>query len=114
MSERITVTGQIPEEGGSPGFVSTTPIVTEIRVVNMLADIGKLVLHLGHSSIALTPQQWDVVLNCLVDAVGPTRSLNLPPMTIAEKLDAAAAVDDNGEAFGAALNGFIGALGRAK
>lgn len=115
MSERITVTGQIPEESGSPGWVSTTPIVTEIRVVNMLDNIGKLVLHLGNSSsIALTPQQWDVVLNCLVDAVGPTRSLNLPPQTIAEKLDAAAAVDDNGEAFGAALNGFIGALGRAK
>jgi hypothetical protein len=78
MSERITVTGQIPEESGSPGWVSTTPIVTEIRVVNMLDNIGKLVLHLGNSSsIALTPQQWDVVINCLVDAVGPTRSLKI-------------------------------------
>lgn len=113
MSKRITVTGQIPE-GQDPGWVGVTNRVTEIRVTNMLADIGKLVLHLGDASVALTPQQWDVVLNCLVDAVGPTRSLKLPPTTIAEKLDAAAAVDDNGEAFGQTLNAFIGSLGRAK
>ncbi len=112
MPEYLQVTGQIPE--GERGFAGNTSSVTEIRVVNMLDDIGKLVLHLGDATVALTPQMWDVVLNCLVDAVGPTRSLNLPPMTIAEKLDAAAAVDDNGEAFGAALNGFIGALGGAK
>jgi hypothetical protein len=42
------------------------------------------------------------------------KSTPTPRLTLAEKLDAAAAVDDNGEAFGAALNGFIGALGRAK
>ena len=112
MSEHITVTGQIPE--GERGFAGNTSPVTEIKVINMIDDIGKLVLHLGDTTVALTPQMWDVVLNCLVDAVGPTRSLNLPPQTIAEKLDEAAAADDNGEAFGAALNGFIDALGRAK
>ena len=102
-----TVTGQIPE--GEKGWVGTTNTVTEIRVVNMIDSIGKLVLHLGDVQIALTPQMWDVVLNCLVDAVGPTRRL-----TIAEKLDQAAAADDNGEAFGKTLNDFIGALGRAQ
>ena len=108
MSEYITVTGQIPE--GERGFAGNTSPVTEIKVINMIDDIGKLVLHLGDTTVALTPQMWDVVLNCLVDAVGPTRSLNLPPMTIAEKLDEAAKADDNGEAFGKTLNNFIGSL----
>lgn len=109
MSKRVTVTGQIPE-GQDPGWVGVTNRVTEIRVTNMLADIGKLVLHLGDASVALTPQQWDVVLNCLVDAVGPTRSLKLPPQTIAEKLDAAAKVDDKGEAFGNEINALFTSL----
>ena len=105
MPNHITVTGQIPDD--HTAFCGVNTPVTEIRVVNMLDTIGKLVLYLGDTSIALTPQMWDVVLNCLVDAVGPTRRL-----TIAEKLDAAA--DDNGQEFGRVLSDFIGSLGAAK
>jgi hypothetical protein len=36
------------------------------------------------------------------------------PKTVAEKLDAAAAVDDNGEAFGGVILGFFAALDKAR
>ena len=113
MSEHIQVTGRLPEGARqSRAWVEVSQQVEgEFRVINMVADIGKIVLRLDNVVVALEPNQWEAVLACVMNAIGPTRGLN---MTIAEKLDAAAKVDDNGEAFGNTLNDFIGALGRAK
>jgi hypothetical protein len=109
MPEHITVTGRLPE-GKSRAWVEVNQQVQgDFRVINMLNDIGKIVLRIDNIVLALEPNQWDAVLQCVMNAIAPTRSL-----TIAEKLDEAAAVDDNGEAFGKTLNDFIGALGRAK
>ena len=111
MSEHIQVTGRLPEGARqSRAWVEVSQQVEgEFRVINMVADIGKIVLRLDNVVVALEPNQWEAVLACVMNAIGPT-----PRLTIAEKLDAAAKVDDNGEAFGNTLNDFIGALGRAK
>jgi hypothetical protein len=92
--------------------------ITEIEAVNR-DDLGRIIIQFSTStgnyvSLAFSPKMNDKLLQLSLACVGPTPSLKMPPKTTAEKLDAAAAVDDNGEAFGAALNGFIGALGRAK
>ena len=111
MSEHIQVTGRLPESTrhSRPWVEVSQQVEGEFKVINMVADIGKIVLRLDGVTVALEPNQWEAVLACVMNAIGPTRGL-----TIAEKLDAAAKVDDNGEAFGNTLNDFIGALGRAK
>ena len=128
MSEHIQVTGRLPEGARqSRAWVEVSQQVEgEFKVINMVDDIGKIVLRLDNVVVALEPNQWEAVLACVMSAIGPTRGLKKVPVvtksgandtaevTIAEKLDAAAKVDDNGEAFGTALNDFIGALGRAK
>ena len=108
MPEYTQVTAQVPDNAGWMGVVTRQP-VTELKVINMVADSGFIVAHIGAYQVALTPETWDALFNAVF------KSTPTPRLTLAEKLDAAAAVDDNGEAFGAALNGgFIGALGRAK
>ena len=107
MPEYVQVTAEVPENAGWVGAV-TRQTVTELKVINMVADSGFIVAYIGDYQVALTPETWDALFNAVFKSI-PTRN-----MTIAEKLDAAAKVDDNGEAWGAALNGFIGALGRAK
>ncbi len=108
MPEYVQVTAEVPENAGWCGVVTRQP-VTELKVINMTADSGFIVAYIGAYQVALTPKTWDVLINAVLESTGPTRNL-----TIAEKLDAAAAVDDNGEAFGKTLNDFITALGGAK
>lgn len=125
MSEHIKVTGRLPEGARqSRAWVEVSQQVEgEFDVINMVDDIGKIVLSLNNIKLALEPNQWEAVLACVMNAIGPTRGLKKVPVvtesgandvaevTIAEKLDAAAKVDDNGEAFGKTLNDFIGSLG---
>jgi hypothetical protein len=105
MPEHITVTGRLPEGKGRAWAEVNQQVHGDFRVINMVDDIGKIVLRLDGVVLALEPNQWGAVLQCVMNAIGPT-----PRLTIAEKLDEAAKVDDNGEAFGKTLNNFIGSL----
>jgi hypothetical protein len=103
MPEYTQVTAHVPDNAGWMGVVTRQP-VTELKVINMVADSGFIVAHIGSYQVGLTPQTWDALFNAVF------KSTPTPRLTLAEKLDAAAAVDDNGEAFAKTLNGFIGSL----
>lgn len=113
MPEYVKVTAEVPDNAGWCGIVARQQ-VTELKVINMVADNGRIAAYLGDYQVALTPEMWGVLLTAVLKSVGPTRSLHIPATTIAEKLDAAAKVKDNGEAFGKTLNDFIGSLGGAR
>ena len=107
MPEYTQVTAEVPDNAGWMGVVTRQP-VTELKVINMVADSGFIVAHIGSYQVGLTPQTWDALFNAVF------KSTPTPRLTLAEKLDAAAAVDDNGEEFGKMLNDFITLLGGAK
>ena len=116
MSEHTKATAQAPADAGY--ITMHFGDITEVEAVNR-DDLGRIIVRFSTSkgncvSFAFIPEMVDTLLQLVLACVGPTLAVKVAPMTIAEKLDAAAAVDDNGEAFGAAINGFIGALGRAK
>lgn len=107
--EYTRVTSQAPPNAGwiSLHFGD----ITNVEVTNRTSDLGRIIARFdtdnGNSvSLGFSPEMFDVLLQAVVAAVGAT-----PRLSIADKLDAAAAVDDNGEAFGKTLNDFITALG---
>lgn len=76
MPEYVQVTAQVPANAGLVGVVARQPI-TELKVVNMVADTGRIVAHVGDYQIALTPQMWDVLLDAVLESCGPTRTLKI-------------------------------------
>ena len=76
MPEYVQVTAQVPDNAGWVGAV-TRQTVTELKVINMVADTGRIAAYLGEYQIALTPQMWDVLLDAVLESCGPTRNLKI-------------------------------------
>jgi hypothetical protein len=76
MPDNIQVTAKVPDNAGWMGAV-TRETVTELKVINMVPENGRIVAYIGQYQVALTPQMWDVLLDAVLESCGPTRTLNI-------------------------------------
>jgi hypothetical protein len=76
MPDYLQVTTEVPDNAGWVGVIARQP-VTELKVLNMVADNGRIVAYVGDYQIALTPQMWDVLLDAVLESCGPTRTLKI-------------------------------------
>jgi hypothetical protein len=76
MPDYLQVTAQVPDNAGWVGVIARQA-VTEVKVLNMVADNGRIVAYVGDYQIGLTPQMWDVLLDAVLESCGPTRTLKI-------------------------------------